>query len=386
VKPHFPYHVAFQIHMGYSKYTIKCAVVDEGVATCEMSLLCWKYLNSPTLSKSLNMLTSFDDHSFCPHGILHAFPIQLSGKTVVVEVEVVDAPLDYNLLLGCNWNYHMIVIVSFIFCTLCFPHDGKIVVIDQLSFAYTSPNEFFGPSIPVIKNSQPATENISFKMYSSIMGTFDVMALFHHVYAMSNRPVSIERSISFHTSYFNDPWTLPSSTVSCEGQSHTGIISPISVSHIGDWSTTCASHVEDQPPSTTSHVEGMNLFISSHTAHTSPTSTSHVGDSLPTSIGHVGHSSPTSTSHVGDFLLASASHAKSMSSAVESHDGGIHTIEKPRCVKNNPSSFVGFAKEITLLICALLLQWYRKCGSFLGALRVLIRLWLPNLLWLIQQS
>jgi hypothetical protein len=33
VKPRFPYHVAFQIHMGYSKYTIKRIVIDEGAAT-----------------------------------------------------------------------------------------------------------------------------------------------------------------------------------------------------------------------------------------------------------------------------------------------------------------------------------------------------------------
>jgi hypothetical protein len=40
VKHHFPYHVAFQIHVGYLKYTIKHIVVDEGTATCVMSLVC----------------------------------------------------------------------------------------------------------------------------------------------------------------------------------------------------------------------------------------------------------------------------------------------------------------------------------------------------------
>jgi hypothetical protein len=76
------------------------------------------------------MLTAFDGHSFRPHGILPAFPVQLGGKMVEVEVEVVDAPLDYNLLLGHNWTYAMTVIVSSIFRTLCFPHDGKIMTID----------------------------------------------------------------------------------------------------------------------------------------------------------------------------------------------------------------------------------------------------------------
>jgi hypothetical protein len=50
VKPRFPYHVAFQIHMGYSKYTIKHTIVDEAAATCVMSLVCWKSLDSLTLS------------------------------------------------------------------------------------------------------------------------------------------------------------------------------------------------------------------------------------------------------------------------------------------------------------------------------------------------
>jgi hypothetical protein len=130
VNPFLPYHVAFQIHMDYSKYTIKHVVVDEGIITCVMSLVFWKALGSSTLSKSSNMLTSFDGHSFFPHGILPSFLVQFSEKTVEVEVEEVDVPLYYNLFLGCNWTYAMIVVVSFIFRALCFPQEGNIVTID----------------------------------------------------------------------------------------------------------------------------------------------------------------------------------------------------------------------------------------------------------------
>jgi hypothetical protein len=49
-----------------------------------------------------------------------------------VEVEVVDVPLDYNLLLRRNWTYAMTAVVSSIFCTLSFPREGKIVTINQL--------------------------------------------------------------------------------------------------------------------------------------------------------------------------------------------------------------------------------------------------------------
>ena len=73
VKPRLPYHVAFQIHVGYSNYTIKHVVVDEGVASCVMSIIYWKVIGSPTLSQFPTMLTTFDGHSFHPHGILPPF-------------------------------------------------------------------------------------------------------------------------------------------------------------------------------------------------------------------------------------------------------------------------------------------------------------------------
>ena len=67
-----------------------------------MSLACWKTLGSPKDVPSSTVLTAFDGHSHRPHGIVPAFPICVGGKTVNIEVEVVDASLDYNLLLGRN--------------------------------------------------------------------------------------------------------------------------------------------------------------------------------------------------------------------------------------------------------------------------------------------
>jgi hypothetical protein len=188
VKPRFPYHVAFQLHVGYSKYIIKHVVVDEVTTTCVMSLIYLKALSSLTLSNSLNMLNAFDSHSFRPHSILPTFPVQLGGKMVEVEIEVFDVHLDYKLLLGCNWTYVMVIIVSSFLCPLCFPHEGKIVTIDQLSFAYASPNAYVGPSIPVIDNSQPEIENINVGMYSPLMGTFNFMTLIHHIQSISIGP------------------------------------------------------------------------------------------------------------------------------------------------------------------------------------------------------
>jgi hypothetical protein len=40
------------------------------------------------------MLRAFDGRGFHPHGLLQSLAVQLGGKTVTIDVEVVDAPLD----------------------------------------------------------------------------------------------------------------------------------------------------------------------------------------------------------------------------------------------------------------------------------------------------
>ena len=100
VKIILPYHVALSINVIHGGKTIGREVVDEGASTCVMSLSSWKSLGSIELFPSNTLLIAFDGRSFRPHGILPAFEIKLAGKVVVVEVEVIDAPLDYNLLLG----------------------------------------------------------------------------------------------------------------------------------------------------------------------------------------------------------------------------------------------------------------------------------------------
>ena len=65
---------------------------------------------------------------------MQSLAIQLGDKTVTVDVEVVDAPLDYNLLLGRSWFYAMTTVALSVFLCVQFPHQGKIVTIDQLDF------------------------------------------------------------------------------------------------------------------------------------------------------------------------------------------------------------------------------------------------------------
>ena len=115
VQPHLPYYVFLLIHVECLNNTIKCTIIHEGVATSMMFFSCWEGLGSPKLSQSSTMLTTFDGRSFRPHGILPSLEVQLGWKTVAIEVEVVDVPLDYNLLLGRNWMYSMQAVASFLF-------------------------------------------------------------------------------------------------------------------------------------------------------------------------------------------------------------------------------------------------------------------------------
>ena len=77
-------------------------------------------MGSPDLSKFSTMLTDFDGRLFRPHGILPSLKVDLGEKTVAIEVEVVDVPLDYNILLGRNWIYSMQVVVSSLFQVVFF--------------------------------------------------------------------------------------------------------------------------------------------------------------------------------------------------------------------------------------------------------------------------
>ena len=109
-------------------------VIDEGASTYIMLVLCWKAIVSPPLNQSLNTLEAFDNRGSRPYGILTSLPLTLEGKTIEFKVEVVDTNLNYNLLLRRSWTHTTFCVVSSLFRMLRFPHEGKIVTIDQLSF------------------------------------------------------------------------------------------------------------------------------------------------------------------------------------------------------------------------------------------------------------
>jgi hypothetical protein len=122
--PRLPPQLAFQIQVVVSDKNICRTVIDEGASTCFMSIACWKSIDSPPLTESHNTLKAFNGSGFKSYGVLPSLPITLEGKTVNVEVEVFDAPLDYNLLFGRSWIDSMRAIVSTLF-HIVFSTSGK---------------------------------------------------------------------------------------------------------------------------------------------------------------------------------------------------------------------------------------------------------------------
>jgi hypothetical protein len=58
----------------------------------------------------MNELRDFDGRLYSPLGILSNIPIELGGKMVLINVVVMDGLKDYNILLGHDFIYAMIIV------------------------------------------------------------------------------------------------------------------------------------------------------------------------------------------------------------------------------------------------------------------------------------
>ena len=129
--------------------------MDEGASTCVVSTLVWQKLGSPILQPSSTTLRAYDGHPTKSQGILPHVTITLAGKTVLIDTEVFNAQLDYDLLLGRSYMYAMRVVASTVFCLMMLPHKGKNVMVDQLT--YHDPQGLTEPAniIPTINTIDP---------------------------------------------------------------------------------------------------------------------------------------------------------------------------------------------------------------------------------------
>jgi hypothetical protein len=109
-------------------------LIDEGFSISILSSTAWQALGCPPLALVTQNLLAFNRRTNQPLGTLPHFPITLGGKTVFIDVMVVQDPLDFSLLLRRDYVYAMKAIVSTLFRLISFPHDGRVVTVDQLSF------------------------------------------------------------------------------------------------------------------------------------------------------------------------------------------------------------------------------------------------------------
>jgi hypothetical protein len=188
---------------------IRQTILDEGASTCVISLAYWKGLKSPALNKYFTMLRAFDGRGFHLDGLLQSLAVQLGGKIVVVDVEVIDAPLDYNLLLGRTWFYVMTVIASLVFRCVQFPHQGKIVTIDQLDFCTPDTRIPATNNIPFLGHHPVTYERVGVGLLkdSSFMGTFPTPhpSIAHHISV-----INMISTLPYQSLESSDPWVVPS--------------------------------------------------------------------------------------------------------------------------------------------------------------------------------
>jgi hypothetical protein len=127
---HFPFHITVQV----CGRDVPQTLIDKGASVSILSSFAWQALGCPPLAPVMQNLLAFNRRTSQPLGTLPQFPVTLGGKIVFIDVMVVQDPLDFSLLLGRDYVYATKAIVSTLFHVISFPHDGRVVTVDQLSF------------------------------------------------------------------------------------------------------------------------------------------------------------------------------------------------------------------------------------------------------------
>ena len=119
-------------------------------------------------------LKAFDRRTYTSYGILSNFQVELGGKTIEMDVEVIERNLDYNILLGRPWIYAMTAVVSTYFRKISFAFQGGITIVDQQTFLPNG-SQVTG-SIPMIHGSLHSLQNIRVGLLKDpiLMGTFSL--------------------------------------------------------------------------------------------------------------------------------------------------------------------------------------------------------------------
>jgi len=95
---------------------------------------------------------------------------------ILIDIEVINAPLDYNILFGRSYMSAMKFVASSVFHTMLFPHNGKIVTINQLTHYEPNNSGNIDNVLPLIRtnsNISPIVDvGIGIFMDPSLVGSY----------------------------------------------------------------------------------------------------------------------------------------------------------------------------------------------------------------------
>lgn len=125
------------------------------------------------------ILKAFDGHTFHPYVIISTFPIDLGEEIVSIEVEIVVAPIYYNLFLGSHWFYEMKVVMYSLFHVMHFPHQGKVIIIDQLNYCTPNLRANANTNVSFVSDSPRGYDSVMVGLFkdSSLLDTFPLTPL-----------------------------------------------------------------------------------------------------------------------------------------------------------------------------------------------------------------
>jgi hypothetical protein len=91
-----------------------------------------------------------------PEGLFQNVLVELGGKTILIDIEVIDAPLDYKILFERSYMYAMKVVASSMFFTMVFPHNRNIITIDQVLHYEPNPSSNIDNILPFVNTNPDA--------------------------------------------------------------------------------------------------------------------------------------------------------------------------------------------------------------------------------------
>ena len=88
-----------------------------------MSKNVWQNLGAPELKPFVITLRAYDSRPSTSVGLFQNVLVCLAGIMVHIDIKVLDAHLDYNIILRQSYMYVMFAIASSVFRIMMFPHE-----------------------------------------------------------------------------------------------------------------------------------------------------------------------------------------------------------------------------------------------------------------------